>query len=251
MDNLIQKSLLALGLDSKEIKFYEAVFRRGPSSINQIAKQSHLQRSTAYLTAQSLFKKGFLEEDQKLKRKIIFAVNPSIILRKLSYKQRLFRRQEIELEEGLPELLAKYKDTDLRPQVRVYEGKRGLLQILNDILETKEKVIYWWTNQETEQVGSDTTHEKFIQERITRQIRIKVLAVDNNKAYNLMQKDQTSFRETKLLPKNVHFTTETYIYDNKVAVLDYTKDIIGVITESQPITSFQREIFNNTWLGIK
>lgn len=246
MDTTIQKTLASLGLSPKEIKLYETCFKLGPSSINEVAKQSRLQRSTAYLIAQELIKKGFLQEDLKSYKKKIFALEPSQLLKKLSAKQRLLRRQELELEEALPELQAQHQASEIKPKVKVYEGKMGLLQVWNDILSTKGQILCW-TNQETENLELGLANENFIKERIRKGIKIRVFVVDNPRGRALRETDADSLRQTKVLPSQTHFTTETYVYDNKVAILDYKKDVIATVIESQPISSSQRAVFELTW----
>jgi hypothetical protein len=126
----------------------------------------------------------------------------------------------------------------------------GLLQIWNDILSTKGETILCWTNQETENLRLGFANENFIKKRIQRGIKIRVLAINNKRGEELKNKDKESLRETKLLPKTTHFTTETYIYGNKVAILDYTKDIIGVVMESLPITTSRRATFELVWSSL-
>lgn len=250
MDSTIQKSLILLGLTQKEIKFFETCFNMGPSSINEIAKKSRLQRSTAYLIAQELIKKGFLQEDLKQYKKKVIALDPAKVLRLLSAKQRILRRQELELEETLPLLQAQYQASEIKPKISAYEGKGGLLQVWKDILSTENEILCW-TNQETENLGLGFSNENFIKERIRRGIRIRALAVNNPRGKILQEADPSSLRQTKLLPKETAFTTETYIYDNKVAILDYTQDLIATIIESQPIVASQRAVFELTWSLIK
>lgn len=246
MDTIIQKTLASLGLNTKEIKFYETCFKMGPSSINEVAKQSRLQRSTAYLIAQQLIKKGFLQEDLRQYRKKVFALSPAKLLQVLSSKQRLLRKQEIELEEALPILQANYQASEIKPKIKVFEGANGLIQIWNDILSTKGEILVW-TNQQTEKLGSGHLNKKFIEERIRKGIKVRALVVDNPKGYELQKYDGQSLRETKVLPEATSFNTETYIYRNKVAILDYNKDIIGTIIESLPIAASQRAVFELSW----
>lgn len=247
MDNMIHKTLSLLGLGPKEAKFYETSLRIGPASVNEVAKEARLQRSTAYLIADELVKKGFIEEDLKSYNKKVYAIDPSKLLQMLSAKQRSLRRQEIELEELLPTLQAQYSDSETRPKVKVFEGNQGLLQIWKDILSTKSEVLVW-TNQQTDTiVFGPQKHINFIQERIKKGIKARVLAVDNPEGRSLKESDSSSLRQTKLLKDNTQFTAETYIYDNKVAILDYNKDIIGVIIESLPITASHKAVFEMVW----
>lgn len=251
MDKVIYKSLVQLGLNSKEIKFFETSFELGATTINEIAQKSHLQRSTAYLIADDLIKKGFLEEDLKNYKKRVFTIDPRKLLQMVSSKQRLLRRQELELEESLPSLQAVYSASEVRPKVKVFEGNQGLLSVWKDILSSKGEVLLW-TNQETENLFfNENLHLKFIEERIKKNIPIRVLAVNNKEGKLLIKSDTKCLRQTKLLPEGFTFSPETYIYDNKVAILDYNKDIIGVILESQPITGAQKAIFEMNWVYIK
>ncbi len=251
MDRSLYKTLLALGLSTQEIKFFEANFKLGPATINEVAKVARLKRSSAYLVAQQLLDKELLEEDLKNYKKRVFTVDPQKLLRILSAKQRYLRRQELELEESLPELQAIYQKSEIRPKVKVYQGNPGLFQIWKDILSARDGVLIW-TNQETETlVFSPDKHFNFINERVKKGIKARVLAVNNPNGKQLRKLDKDNLRETRLLPDETNFTAETYIYDNKVAILDYNQDIIGVIIESQPISSSHKAIFEMTWNTIQ
>jgi HTH-type transcriptional regulator, sugar sensing transcriptional regulator len=247
MEKIIYDTLHLLGLSEKEIKFYLASFALGPATIQEVIKKSRLERSTAYLIFQELLKKGLLEEDHKQYKKTIVPAEPKTLLRMLSSKQRVVRRQEIELSEKLPELEAIFKTSDVRPYVRVFEGSSALLSVWEDVLKTKNEILLW-TNQKTENLFfTKEFHEKFIKERIEKGIPIRVLAVNNAPGRSLNASDTRSLRKSKLLPIQTSFSSETYIYDSKVAILDYNRDVIGIILESMPIADTQRAIFEMTW----
>ncbi len=247
MDFNLRRTLSLLDFSDKEIKFFEASFALGPASINNIANKAGLQRSTSYLIADDLLKKGFLMENFKDYKKTVFTIEPKDLLRIISSKQRLFRRQELQLHEVLPELQSLYSASQIRPRVKVYEGQQGLLNVWNDILATKGELAIW-TNQQTDKIVFGTKkHVSFIDERIKKGIAARVLAVDNEEGRLLQSLDSQSLRETRLLPNGVHFSAEMYMYDDKIATLDYNKDVIGVIIESSPITSSQRAIFDMNW----
>lgn len=247
MDKLLDSILLSLSLSQKECRFFIACFKIGPASVPEIAKRARLERSTAYLIARSLIEQDLIEEDLKTYGKKLIAAEPKKLLRILSAKQRAIQRKEIELTERLPEIESLYQASDIRPKVKVFEGNNGLLAIWRDILERKQEVLLW-TNQETENTFfTPQFHEKFIAERKRKGIPIRVLAIHNDKGKLLQSKDSENLRETKILPRVVAFSAETYIYGNKVAILDYKKDIIGVIIESEPMSKTQKEIFELSW----
>ncbi len=250
MDDVLEKSLNLLELSPEEIKIFRTSYKIGSATIPEIAKTAHIKRSTAYLLIQALLIKQLLVQDQKSYAKKVQTIDPNDLLRLISSKQRKLRRQELELEKALPSLRTFYQASSVRPKIRLFEGNSGLLSIWYDILSTSQEILLW-TNQQTEnKVFGHSNHEKFIAERIRKHIKIRVLATNTPEAKNLQAADTTSLRQTKLLPISAAFSCETYIYDNKVAMLDYNKDIIGIITESVPFTNFHRSNFELIWSSL-
>lgn len=250
-DKAIVDSLELLGLSSKEIRFYLSALELGPTSIDQIVRHARLKRATGFLLVKNLVDRGFVEEDLKTYRKQIFAVSPKEILRLIAGRQRQFRRQEIEMEERLPELESAFGLSKIRPQVRVFSGRSGLISIWKDILSTKREILLWTNQAQESKIFTDVDHKKFVEERVKKNIPIRVLAIDNKEGRLLINDTDKSLRHVKFLPPKMTFSPETYLYDNKVAYLDYYHDLIGAIIESESIAESQRAIFELTWNNIR
>lgn len=247
MENVLAQSLVQLGCNDKQIRFYWANLQLGAATLTDISKRARLQRSTTYLMASDLVRLGLISEDHKSYGKLFVAIEPDAVLGKLEAKGRQLGRQSLALKEVLPELRAAHQATITRPRVRTFEGKAGLVAVWKDLLQEKQEILLW-TNQESErQFFPDNTHGLFIKERVTRQIPIRVLAVDNSDGQKLQEADEGSLRHTRLLPTGYRPTSETYIYGDKVAVLDVGKDIFGVITENAQIAASQRAMFELAW----
>lgn len=247
MNRILYNCLRELGCNDKHIRFYSANLQLGSAVLSDIVKLARLQRSTGYVIANEMLEMGFVEEDHKSYKRRFIAAEPDTLLRKLEAKHRHIGRTILSYKELLPSLRAEHHATKTRPQVRTFEGKNGLIAVWRDILETKQEVLLW-SNQSTELLLFDSDmHAQFIRERTAKHIPIRVLAVDNKHAQQLIISDSQNQRQTKLLPKHVQFTGETYIYGNKVAVLDFGKKIFGVITENEQVTASQRAIFEMTW----
>lgn len=247
MDRALVNCLLLLGCNQKHIRFYVANLELGAATLMEITKKARLQRSTAYIIAAELAAKGLVYEDHKPYKKLFTAAEPDLLLQKIEVKRRQIGRSSIALKEALPELRAAHQATTTRPRVRTFEGKEGLVTVWKDILSGQQEILLW-TNQETEgQVFGRGTHEQFIAERIAKGIAIRVLAVNNQEAESLRGYDTQCLRQTKLLPEGIYFTSETYIYGNKVAVLDVGKTIFGVIIENEQNANSQRAMFELVW----
>ena len=247
MNRILINCLMQLGCNEKHVRFYVASLQLGAAPLSDIVKQARLQRSTGYVIASEMVTMGLVEEDHKSYNRQYIAAEPDVLLRKLEARYRQLGRTATSYKEILPSLRAEHHATKTRPQVRTFEEKSGLTSVWRDVLQEQQEVLLW-SNQNTEQLvfGSEM-HEQFIKERIAKNITIRVLAVDNDRAARLIETDTQSLRQTMVLPKEVQFTGETYIYGNKVAVLDFGKKIFGVITENEQIAQSQRAIFEMTW----
>jgi sugar-specific transcriptional regulator TrmB len=247
MDRILIQCLIQLGCSDKHIKFYRANLKLGAATLTEIIQAAHLQRSTAYLIAAEMVSMGLAEEDHKTYKKLFVAAEPETLLRKLETKHRSLGRSTLAFKDALPELQAAHHATTTRPSVRTFEDSAGLQAVWKDILEASSEILLW-SNQSTEEHIFDMeAHSLFIKERTAKGIPIRVLAVNNELGQALQASDSGHLRQTKLLPESVPFSSETYIYDDKVAVLDFGKRVFGVITQNKQITDSQRAIFEYVW----
>lgn len=250
MNRPLVNCLTQLGCNEKHVRFYLANLELGSVPLSAIVKQARLQRSTGYVIANEMIEMGLIEEDHKSYKKSFIAAEPDALLRKLEARYRYMGRTVTAYKEVLPELRAEHHATKTRPQVRTFEDRNGLIAVWRDILRDRQEVVLW-SNQNTEQLIFDSEmHGQFIAERIAKHIPIRVLTVNNDRGKQLMAADPESLRQTKLLPDTVQFTGETYIYGNKVAVLDFGKKLFAVVTENEQIAQSQRAIFEAMWQQI-
>lgn len=249
MDN-IKESLALIGCTEKEIRLYIAAYKVGSAPLNDLAKAAKLQRSTAYVICQQLVDKKLFEQDHRNYKQKYTAVAPEKLIRMVEAKKRKLGRSSIHMQENLGELQSLYGSKDALPEVTTYQGKSGLVAVWNDILSTDGEILLW-TNQTMErQLFETKQHGQFIRERMQRQIPIRVLAVDTPDGRELLLDDTKKNRQTKILDASAQFTAETYLYDNKVAIIDHTTDIVGVIIENKQIHEAQRAIFELAWVAV-
>jgi sugar-specific transcriptional regulator TrmB len=247
MEAYLKTALTQLECNQKEIRLYLACYKLGASRIAELAKVARLQRSTAYVIAQQLLTKQLLIQDDGQYNKLFIAAEPEVIIRMLENKKRLLARSSIVLKDHLEELQALRQTTDILPQVRTYRGTSGLLAVWQIILGSKTELLMW-TNQATErQLFASRQHQQFIDERIAKQLSVRVLTVDNAEGRELLTSDRASLRTTRLLPADTTFSAETYLFDNKVVILDYNTEIIGIVIENSLIYQAQTAIFELCW----
>lgn len=244
----LKEALELLGASQNAISFYLTSFRAGKSSIGNIASKAGLDRSSAYLASQQLLELGLLDHDLASRGRLVWAQPPAVVMQRLRLKIRQYRNQQEILEQALPALLQEYNDQTAKPVVRVFTGHDGLRQVEEDVLSCANKEILLFSNQAQEKkVFNELDHKDFIKRRIDRGVHIKVLAADTPESHMLKQKDKHVLRTTRIIQGPPPFSNEIYIYDDKIAMLDFDRDVIGFIVTSKSYGDFMRWVFVQLW----
>jgi len=247
----ITNALKSLNLSDNAIKIYLTSFRFGKLSIGQLAKYSEMDRSSCYLACDKLKKIGLLEE-QLENKKIVWVKPPKEIINRLKIEQRKIRSQIDNIDIILPTLNAEYSNkTDNQPIIQFFSGKDGLRQIVENIFDSGTDEILLFTNPDDEKtVFTKQDHDSFINERLKKQIKIKVIATKGSLSEKLKKLDGISLRTTKIASDNYHFRNEMYIFSDKIAILGFSGQIHGFIIKSEEYSSLQKLLFNNLWKSI-
>lgn len=247
MEARLTHSLTQLGCTDKECRFFLACYKLGPSSIADITTKARLQRSTAYIIAEQLIEKDLLTQDHRTYNKLYTAVPPQTIIRLLESKKRRLGRLSADMQDNITALENLYNSPDLLPAVTTHHGAGGLSSIWKSILGASDEILLW-TNQATEpRIFESNLHQQFINERMQRKLPIRVLAVDNREGRALLPDDNSLLRQTRLLPPETMFSAETYLYNDKMAILDYKNGIFGLIIVSPHIYEAQKAVFEMAW----
>jgi sugar-specific transcriptional regulator TrmB len=245
---IIEEVFSTLELTPNCKRCYLHLFEQGACSVGQIAEALVLDRSSTYLAIHQLQVEGFVEVDSSKRPKQIQAIHPRKILARLERKiQKLEEVFDI-THDSMPKLEAAYTSGGNMPVLRAFSGKDGLYQIVDDVLQSGDKQILLFTNQSAErQVFNKHDHDFFIRKRKQRGLKINVLAANDEFARLLKAGDKASLRHTKLITGSVPFKCETYIYDDKVAMLGYGNQIIGFIVQSKDFSQLIKWQFEKLW----
>ncbi|RYX78633.1 hypothetical protein EON76_02820 [bacterium] len=247
MDQHLTSALAQLDCSPKEIRLFLASYSLGPAKIVDLAKKARMQRSTAYLLCEQMIQKRLFIDDPSVYGKKLTAITPDTLIRLLEAKKRRIGRSSINLTDNIEQLRDLYGSADVIPRISTYHGVTGLRTALSHILSSTTELLLW-TNQESERhFFANPEHTAFVRDRIYENIPIRVLAVNNNAGKKLLESDTSSLRKTKLLPDTIHFTAETYIFESKVVIIDFTADIIAIVIENTSVHSAQAAQFEYTW----
>lgn len=138
--NNLAKSLKSLGFSDGEIRTYLSAFEFGPQTVLDLAKRTNLSRQTVYDAIANLTERGLMISKPQ-EKKILFAAEPPVKL--LSYakkKEAEFKERVEDLGKAIPSLELQMGGD--RPMVRLYQGKEGILAMIQDLLKIQKGESY-------------------------------------------------------------------------------------------------------------
>lgn len=261
MEDTIVLFLEHIGLSKNEIKIYLASLELGESGAAEIAERARVHRVAAYTVISGLIDKGFLVQSKVKRGRRISAQDPKHIESLLRSKRRQLRRLTERYESVLPELTTLFRHATVRPRVQFFEGVRGLEQINVDIInslkelppEKRITLSYANPNDIVDRFEGYMTEEGgYLDSRKKYGIFNRVIAYDGPVTRAMQPHDAKELREMIILNDKVFpFKNDITIYANKMAIMAFQRETIGVIIESNEIVDDQRAIFRIAWEGAK
>lgn len=235
MSNPLDLVLTDIGLNEKEVKVYLALLELHEALPGVVSRKAGVKRPTTYVILDQLQKKGLVSH-VKRKNGIFFrAVHPKLLVEE---QERKLSR----LENALPELINLHEKYVVTPQLSIYEGKEGLIQIMEDTLTTSTGLLCW-ANPEIVMGLLEDYYPTYIKKKVERKIFLKGVFCYDNIGLKFKKRGKEELREVYLIPKaKFPFKNEINIYDDKVAIISH-EDAVGVIIQNQNIADTQRSIF--------
>ncbi len=232
-----QQLLTDLGFTQKQALVYLTLLGLGRSLPSSIARHSGLKRSTVYVILEQLKNKALVSHNRSKAATYFTAVDPHLLLD--DQKQRYKR-----LEKALPDLRSLRVQHAIKPQMEVFEGINGIIQIMEDSLTTKGE-IYCWSAGEVAYECKEFReyHANYVKNKNRRGIWVRGLFQYDEVGLALKRKGAKEKREIYLIPSSrFPFDNEINIYDDKMSIISH-KDKVGVIMQNEAIASAQRSIF--------
>lgn len=243
----IQTLLKNFGLSDKEIAVYTALIELGPSPVRVLAQKSKVNRGTTYDILRSLMEQGLVSYYNTETHQYFAAESPDKLITALQDRQRQLGTLQQEISDNLPELKTMFEREGGRPQVRLYEGLKGVRQILEDVLtamaQSSDKQYFVYSSLSLRDEVYEAMPD-FTKKRIKHGITVQTIALGEGG-------ETAGLAERKWLPTTDAPIRATYdlMYDGKVAhiSLDDANQPMGVVIENQGVYETQKMIFESVW----
>lgn len=235
-------TLVSCGLSPKESAVYLALLELGESTPLLVSRVARVKRPTTYVILQELVEKGLITYVTRGRGAHFRALDPSV----------LYELQEsalIKLKNALPVLsgiadAAQFRKAEGLSDMRVYQGRSGLEQIMQDTLTAKGEILNWVDLELVTTKVFKSYWARYLRQRVAKRLHVKAIMVADQAARSFKARDREEFRESVLIPKSKFpLHGEMNIYNDKIAILSF-EDPVGVIIQNQAIADMQRSIFN-------
>ncbi|MCL5010791.1 MAG: hypothetical protein M1127_01080 [Patescibacteria group bacterium] len=241
-ENLVK--ILNVEFTSSEVSAYLACLELGKATVIQIAKKAGLKRTTVYNIVETLLEKGLLSKFEDQRGQKFLAESPEKLIA-------IFQKKEEELSKILPNLLAitNAGDSDIKPEVKFYQGKEGIIAAYEDTLTSCQKgdEILSFASAVDAYNFSDYL-DGYVKRRTEKGIFMKVIARNCKETLYYKARDKRSLRHIKIMSANeLAISIEKNIYKDKVALMNFRGIPFGVIIRSPQIAKSEKEIFESIW----
>ena len=241
----LEKSLTELGLTKKEAEIYLAILHSGRASMTDVAKATHINRTTLYHSLDTLLERGLISKTIKGKRTLFVPEDPEKILRD-------FEKRRAAFMESLPHVEQLYKNARHKPSVRLYDGLDGIMQILLEIGSSLVPIDAFFSPRKYFRAIPNRENSEFLQ----------AIEENENVLRDLVERDALSekfikdvrrthgnFHKVKLLPKDFPILVDVLVTGSKTAMISFDH-MMGLIIENDEIASFHKSIHAFIWKNL-
>jgi|SRR3989344_9353430 len=238
------KLLEGLGLTKNEIRLYIALLELGTAPAGVLIKKVGMYRATVYDIINLLIDKGLVSYVIKANRKYFEAQDPSRLLEYLDSKKQDLIKKENELKKIIPELRLKRKLSKEEQEGMIYKGKKGLKSIFEDILKEKKP---WFVFGATGQF-KEMFHAYFIHFHNRRtKLKIPLKIIFNEKIREEKREKELKLCKIKYLPESYITPATTFIYNDKVVIINWSIEPIAFLIRSNRTADSYRSFFDILW----
>ncbi len=235
----LKHTLEEYGLKERHALIYIACLELGSSSIQKISTKSGFARSTCEAVLNSLQQKGFVTSYRNKNTRYFSPEDPKKVIQIAKSKSQT-------LENALPQLLARYGKGESLPTVRQYQGKQGMITILEEILD--EADVFYCFVPVAELFDTLAGYfPEFRRKRIEKKILAKAILKDSPLARERQRLGPQELREVRIMPDAMDHSGAVFIWNDKITMFSLQDDLVALVIESKNLASAEMALFKYIW----
>jgi len=240
-----------LGLTEIESKVYQGLLEIGASTVKDLAEHIGIKRITTHFNVESLISKGLITQTVHGSRRQIVAEQPDRLYYLIEQKEKGVKQLQSDFPDFVKTLdgyLSKPRSEEQKIEVKYYEGKKEVQLIYKDVLNAKEVRSYVKFGA-VSLVFPDNFN--LFNEAIDKNPNLIIWEiVENSKVSQKLTNmfAQNSRYHYKVAHPSIQLSASDFmIYDNKIAMVNLSKHVSGVIILSKDFFEVSKEIFDFVW----
>lgn len=236
---MIEETLQELGLNRRESICYISLLELGSSRVGEIVKKTGIPSSKIYEILDKLIKRGFVTYVIKNNVKHYQASDPKTLLNYIEERKR-------KIEEILPQLLLKQK-LSKKQSVEIFEGQKAIFTLFTDLIDdakSNESYLVFSINEENKSDQANLFFKNLALRRKEKKLDVRLL-----KNINYYVKEKHT--KLKLRYTNFNLPQGITLFRNYVTILSWVESPVAIKIESEVFASQLRNFFLDLWKNAK
>lgn len=239
----IQQYLVKIGLSELESACYLALLKQSPRRASELSKKLDVPKATILAALYHLSDKMGIVKKAKKKNSFLFLVEDAKdLIGYLERKEARIKNSKSEIENILPELRSLQNYEIKKPKIYYYEGREGMKQAFERLLEEADEVIGYGSNEDDYKYLPEL-YPHYYARRVEKKIPVKAIipALPFN-IQETLKNELAHQRKTHLVPKEWNYPVQANVYKNTV-VFYSLEESFAIMIKSQPIVDCMKKVF--------
>ena len=244
---MLDRELMEIGLNEKEVKVYLASLELGQSAVQAIANKSGVNRATTYFVIEGLTTKGLISSFHQGKKQFFIATDPDRLVGMMEEQEIDMKRKSEELKKLIPQLQSINNKKSDRPVVRYYDGKEGVKTMFTEFLRGEHggKANMAYSVDAIDKYFQDEEIVFFREMRINKGINTKAVYTFKNGS----RESTVESPRRKVPADKFPISCDMAVYNGKVRIAALGEHLSGIVIEDKDIAESLRSIFELAWEG--
>ena len=240
----MKEELRKLGLTENETNVYLALLELGSTNAGEVIKKTKLHRNIVYDNLDKLIEKG-LVSFVTIKNIKHFEISSSKGFREFVEKEKeeILQKEKI-VGKILPQIEKLRNSSKRKQEATIFKGKKGLKNILEEIIKTKTEVLVFgtgWGMRESMKSYYEQWHLKLRKNKV----KGRILLPENKKGLFLKPFIAKYLPEKNIIPSTIA------IYEDRVLNVTWGEEPIAVLFISEKVSKSYKNYFELLWKTAK
>lgn len=237
-----ERQLELLGLTSKEAQLYLAALPLDRFTVADISRKSGIKRPTCYIILDELTKRGLVSIVPQASKKLYKAASPEALVRQA--KHALAHAEKL-----VPALRSLYMESDGIPQVKFYYGQKGIQNIYEEMLVSKEKMLrYIGSSGPLVEAAGDEFMRDYAKRCVKMGVRRQSIRMrETELADPVYSGTKEMLREIRFAPKDIYIPDTVFVSGDIVAIIATSRGNFGFMIRSEEFAKTILGLFQALW----